>query len=236
MRSPTSRLMTASAVVVGLAVLAVAGRLLPIRSDPGSPAVTTGGAAVVSTSIPREQVLVPQVVGRTLAKAREVMRRAGLLSDAVDMDSQAPGAVVVAQEPPAGILVPSGSPIGFRTRTDVLPNGVPRRLRLGGGPTTTTYRIVAADPTHDALTVTSTLPRTVEVRVWLEPGSGYSRLPVLDTGAAPASCRSAGDARRCQITFAARGDAPTGVWTVGVATRSTRKVTVQVTVAFTPPG
>jgi hypothetical protein len=228
--------MTAAAVVVGLAVLVVAGRLLAIRPDAGSPGATSGGVAVVSTSIPREQVLVPQVVGRTLAQARAVMHKAGLPSDALDMDSQVPSAVVVAQEPPAGIRVPPGSPMGFRTRSDVWPNGVPRRLRLGRGATTTTYRIVAADPLHDALMVAVTLPRTVEARVWLEPGSSYSRLPVLDTGNAPANCRPAGGTRRCQVTFAAFGDEPTGVWTVGVATGSTRAATVQVTVEFTPPG
>ena len=232
MRGPASRLMTAAAVVVGLAVLVVTGQLLPIRPDAGSPAATSG-VAVVSTSIPREQVLVPQVVGRTLAKARAVMRKAGLPSDAVDMDSQAPSAVVVAQEPPAGIGVPPGSPIGFRTRSDVWPNGVPRRLRLGRGTTTATYRIVAADPVHDARMVTVTLPRTLQVRVWLEPGSSYGRLPVLDPG--DARCRPAGGVRRCQVTFAAFGDEPTGVWTVGVATRPTRAATVEVAVEFLPP-
>jgi PASTA domain len=235
MRGPASRLVTAAAVVVGLAVLVVAGRLLPVRPDAGSPAATTGGVAVVGTSIPRAQVLVPQVVGRTLADARTVMRKAGLPSDAVDMDSQAPGAVVVAQEPPAAIRVPPGSPIGFRTRSDVWPNGVPRRLRLGRGPTTATYRIVAADPLHDALMVSATLPRTVEARVWLEPGNRYTRRTVLGTGAAPGSCRPAGHARRCQVQFAAPSGETPGVWTVGVATRSTRAATVQVTVEFTPP-
>jgi hypothetical protein len=233
MRGRASRLVTAAAVVAGLAVLVVAGRLLPIRSDAGSPTTTTGGVAVVSTSIPREQVLVPQAVGRTLARAEAVMRRAGLPSGAVEMDSQAPGAVVVAQEPPAGVRVPPRSPVGFRTRSDVWPNGVPRRLRLDRATTTATYRIVAPDPVHDALAVTVTLPRTMEVRVWLEPSSSHSRLPVLDTG--DARCRPAGGARRCQATFAALGDAPTGVWTAGVATRSTRAATVQVTVEFTPP-
>ena len=124
----------------------------------------------------------------------------------------------------------------FRTRSGVWPNGASRRLPLGGGRPTASYRIVAADPVHDALTVTVTLPGTVETRIWLDPGSSYSRLPVLDTADPPANCRPAGDARRCQITFAALGDAPVGVWTVGVATGSTRAAAIQVTVEFTPPG
>jgi hypothetical protein len=234
MRGPANRLVTAAAVVVGLAVLMVAGRLLPIRPEAGSPATTI--PRTTATSIGREHVLVPQVVGRTLAKAREVMRKAGLPSGAVEIDSQAPNAVVISQEPPAGIRVPPRSPVGFRTRSDVWPNGAPRRLRLGGATPIASYRIVAADPVHDALTVTVTLPRTLELRIWLDPGSSYSRLPVLDTADPPPNCRPAGDARRCQITFAALGDAPVGVWTVGVATHSTGAAAVQVTVEFTPPG
>jgi hypothetical protein len=160
------------------------------------------------------------------------MGRAGLPSDAVDRDPRSPAAVVVGQEPPAGARVPPGSPVGFRTRTDVWPNATPRRLRFGQGATTATYRVVAADPVHDPLTVTVTMPATVDLRVWLEPEAGR-RLQLLDTASDPGVCRPSGGQRRCQVLFEALAAEPPGVWTVGLATVGSRAVAVRVTVTFT---
>jgi len=237
MRRPSSRLATAAAVVVGLGVLALAGRLLPL--EPGAPPPTRGttttslftGQAATET-VQTEGTLVPQAMGRTLAQARAVMGRAGLPSDAVDRDPRSPAAVVVGQEPPAGARVPPGSPVGFRTRTDVWPNATPRRLRFGQGATTASYRVVAAAPAYDPLTVTVTMPAAVDLRVWLEPEAGR-RLQLLDTASGPGACRPSGGQRRCQVLFEALAAEPPGVWTVGLATVGSRAVAVRVTVTFT---
>jgi hypothetical protein len=238
MRKPSSRLATAAAVVVGLGVLALAGRLLSL--EPGAPP-PTGGTTTTSlfTGPPADETvqtagaLVPQAMGRTLAEARAVMRRAGLPGDAVDRDPRDPGAVVVGQEPPAGVWVPPGSPVGFRTRTDVWPNGAPRRLRLGQGRATATYRVVAADPVHDALEIVLTMPRGVELRLWL--GTGASPRVLIGSTKGLRDCRPAGGQTRCQVTFAAMAAEPPGVWTVGLAKRSPGAAAVRVKVSFLPP-
>ena len=237
MRWPSSRLATAAAVVVGLGRRALAGRLLPLEPGEAPPASSTTTSSLftgppATETIPTEGTLVPQALGRTLASARAVMRRAGLQGEAVDRDPRGPGAVVVGQDPSAGTRVPPGSPVGFRTRTDVWPNATPRRLRLGQGRATATYRVVAADPVHDPLTLTVTMPRTVELRMWLETGDGQ-RLRVLDTAADPGLCRPAGGQRRCQVLFEALAAEPPGVWTVGLAKRSPAAAAVRVTVTFT---
>jgi hypothetical protein len=237
MRWPSSRLATAAAVVVGLGVLALAGRLLPL--EPGAPPPTSVTTTSLFTGPPATETiqtpgaLVPQAMGRTLAQARAVMRRAGLPGEAVDRDPRGPGAVVVGQEPPAGARVPPGSPVGFRTRTDVWPNGVPRRLRLGQGRATTAYRVVAADPVHDALEIVLSMPRGAEFQLWL--GTGASPRVIIASTKDLRDCRPSGRQTRCQVTFAAMAAEPPGVWTVGLAKRSPGAATVRVTVAFTPP-
>ena len=55
----------------------------------------------------------PDVLGRTLAQAEGVLRTAGLHGGAYERDPQGRTAVVVAQEPPAGVVVPPGSMVGF---------------------------------------------------------------------------------------------------------------------------
>ena len=237
MGGSSSRLATATAVALGLGVLVVAGRLLSTGPSARPPATTAVSSVVTAPAAPSSAsttrgVLVPQAIGRTLAQATTVMRATGLPSGASDRDPQASSAVVVAQEPPAGLRVPPNSPVGFRTRSDVWPNGTPRRLRLGRGPTTATYRVVAADPVRASLTVVMTMPPAVELQVWLETGPSRS-VPVLDTTIDSRSCRPANRRSRCLVRFAALEAEEPGVWIVSLAKRSARAAAIQVTVTFT---
>jgi hypothetical protein len=238
MRGPSSRLATAAAVVVGLGVLALAGRLLPLEPGEAPPASSTTTPSLftgppATETIQTAGALVPQAMSRTLASARAVMRLAGLPSNAVDRDPRSPGAVVVGQDPSAGEWVPPGSSVSFRTRTDVWPNGTPRRLRLGQGMTTASYRVVAADPVHDALEIVLTMPRGAELQLWL--GTGASPRVVIGSTKDLRDCRPGGRQTRCQVTFAAMAAEPPGVWTVGVAKRSPAAAAVRVRVTFAPP-
>lgn len=156
MRPTSGRLVTVAMLLVGLAVLAVAGRLLPSAPSTRRPATTAATGAASAPAIRTAPgntrgYAVPDALGRTLAQAERVMRAAGLQGGADERDPQGRDAVVVAQEPPAGVLVPPGSAVGFRTRTGVQPYGVPRRLRLARGPTTAAYRIVVPDPPPSSL-------------------------------------------------------------------------------------
>jgi hypothetical protein len=239
MGGSSSRLATAVVVALGLGVLVVAGRLLPTGPSARPPATTVVSSVVTappaaSTASTTGGVLVPQAIGRTLAQATIVMRAAGLPSGTFERDSQIGTAVVVAQEPPAGILVPPHSLVGFRTRNDVWPNATSRRLRLGRGPTTATYRVVAADPMHDQLTVVVTMPPAVELQVWLETGPNR-RVPVLDTSNDSDACRPANRQSRCVVRFAALEAEEPGVWTVSLAKDSSRAAAIQVTVTFKRP-
>jgi hypothetical protein len=124
-------------VIVALGVLAVTGRML--APDPVVPPTSTQAPPLTAglvepselTTIPRmlvpepepvletatsRGVLVPNVVGKSLAEGRRLMKRAGLRGSAVDRDPQAPDSVIYGQEPPPGILVPPGSVVGFRTK------------------------------------------------------------------------------------------------------------------------
>jgi hypothetical protein len=203
MRVPTGRVATAAMLLVGLAVLAVAGRLLPSVPGVQRPATT---AATGATSAPAIRTspgntrgyAVPDVLGRTLAQAERVMRTAGLHGGANERDPQGRNAVVVAQEPPAGVLAPPGSVVGFRTRTGVQPYGEPRRLRLGAGPRTAAYRIVAPDPATHQLMVAVVAPRAADVEVWLETRS-WSHLPVLASTRDARWCRPSHGKVRCGV-------------------------------------
>jgi len=126
-------------LIVALGVLAVTGRML--APDPAVPPTSTQAppltAGLVEPSelttvsrmlVPEPEpepvletatsrgVLVPDVVGKSLAEGRRLMKRAGLRGSAVDRDPQAPDSVIYGQEPPPGILVPPGSVVGFRTK------------------------------------------------------------------------------------------------------------------------
>jgi PASTA domain len=237
MRAPSGRLATATAVLVGVGVLAVAGRLLPDvpSARPPATAASVGRPAAVSPVTEGTLgVLVPAVVGRTLDQARVVLRRVGLSGGAVERGPEAPGAVVVLQEPPAGAWVAPGSAVGFRTRADVWPNGRPRRLRLGPGPVTVGYRVVAASPTFDPLSVVVTLPRDADLEVWTRTRLGR-RLVLEPTGDPGGGCRPRGGQVRCAAVSEPLGDEDPGIWTIGVAKRSAAPATVRVTVTFERP-
>jgi PASTA domain len=238
MRGPSGRLATATAVVVGVGVLAVAGRLLPGIPTAGPEAGTSAGGAGRAAVSPVTQgalgVLVPLVVGRTLDQARVATRRAGLSGGAVERGPEAPGAVVVLQDPPAGARVAPGSPVGFRTRTDVWPNGRPRRLRLGPGPATARFLAVAARPTFDPLSLEATMPRDADLEV--RTRTRFGRRLLLERSNGPGSCGPAGRGQvACAATFEPLGDEDPGIWTIEVAKRSAAPATVRVTVTFGRP-
>jgi hypothetical protein len=149
MRLSSSRAATAAALVAGLTVLVVASRLLPTTPSLQHPATSTSAGLSAGTvriiplrDVPTAAVVggvrVPNAIGHTLARATGVLHTAGLRGEAFERDPQIGTAVVVAQEPPARVLVPRGDVVMFRTRTDVQANGSLRRLRLGRDPTTTT--------------------------------------------------------------------------------------------------
>jgi PASTA domain len=248
MRGSSSRAATAAALAAGLAVLVVAGRLLsttpraPRPVGPATAAATTRAVPTIpSGEVPASTVRgvqVPNAIGRTLAQATSVLRAAGLQGAAFARDPQISTAVVVAQEPPAGVLSPPGSVVGLRTRTDVQANGSPRRLRLGRGPTSWGYQLVAPDPARHQLTVVVTAPRGIEVQVWLQTGSGR-RLQVFATTRDASSCHPAGRRSRCVVRFGALdGESPglenPGPWTATIAKQSSAPAVIQVTVTFTP--
>jgi PASTA domain len=231
MRVTSGRATTAAMLLVGLAVLAVAGRLLPATPSAQRPASTAASSAPTIRTAPGNTrgYAVPDVLGRTLAQAERALRTGGLHGSAHERDPQGDNAVVVAQEPPAGVVVPPGSMVGFRTRTGVQPYRVPRQLRLGPGPTTAAYRIVAPDPATHQLTVAVVASPAADVEVRLETSSG-SRLPVLASTDDARWCRPSQGKIRCEV----RLGLSQGVWTARVAKRSARPVALELTVTSTP--
>jgi PASTA domain-containing protein len=226
MRVASKPVATVAMVLVGLAALALAGRL--VRTTPS--AVTILPAATATTL---DSVEVPDAVGQTLAQARMVMGAAGLRGAADERDPQVPGAAVVVQEPAAGNLVPPDSVVWFRTRIDVQANGVARRLRLGAGQTSATYLVVAPDPPTHPLTVVVAMPRAARVNVWLETEI-RSRVPVVGGGRqAPTSCKPAGGQVRCVVRLGAvNAGGELGIWTARVAKHSSPPAVLEVTVRF----
>jgi hypothetical protein len=243
MRQSSSRAATAAALVAGLAVLALAGRLLPTTPSLSRPATPTSAGVPAGTvrMIPLQDVptstvrgvQVPNAIGHTLARATLVLRTAGLRGGAFERDPQIGTAVVVAQEPPARVLVPRGDVVMFRTRTDVQANGSLRRLRLGRGPTTTTYPVVAPDLARQRLTVVVVMPPAVELQVWLESVAGR-RLPILGTTSGTTPCHPIGGQSRCVGRFGALDGEDPGVWTATIAKQSSAPAAIQVTVTFAP--
>jgi PASTA domain len=245
MRVVSSRVATIVMVVVGVAALAVAGRLLPTTPSVQRPATPTSAGVPAGTvrilplqDVPTSTVAtveVPDVFGQTLARAKVVMRAAGLQGAAEDRDPQTPGAVVVVvQEPAAGNRVPRNSVVGFRTRTDVQANGVVRRLRLGAGQTTTKYLVVAPDPPTHPLTVMVTMPRAAQATVWLET-EFKSRVPVVGGRQDPTRCKPTGGQVRCVVRFGVvNAGGELGIWTAKVAKHSWPPAVIEVTVKFAP--
>jgi hypothetical protein len=245
MRGSSSRAATAAALVAGLAVLVVAGRLGPAAPSvrrPASPAVAGATAGTVRTTplADARGVRVPDATGQSLAQATRVLRTAGPHGAALERDPQISTAVVVAQEPPAGLLIPSGSVVGFRTRTDVQANGSQRRVRLGRGPTNDIYRVVVPYGARQHLTVVVSVPPAVDVRVWLQSRLG-KRLPVLGSSRDATRCHPTGGQFRCVVRVGAlRGEEPTlhseapRGWTVSITKQSWAPAVIQVTVTFAP--
>jgi PASTA domain len=194
-------------------------------------------ASAVTTAATTGGVRVPDVIAQPLARAATVLRAAGLRGVASDRDPSVASAVVVAQEPAAGRLVPAGSVVGFRTRTDLQPNGRLRRLRLARGATTATYPLVAPDPARHRLTVVVGVSRAADLQVWVETGAG-TRLAVLGgDGQGPAgACLPVGGQAgpvRCVARFGGLDAEGAGVWAVNLFKRSSPPVSVEVTVTFT---
>jgi hypothetical protein len=232
MRVASSRVATVAMVLVGLAVLAVAGRMVRTAPSAERPVTSAPVTPPAPTATTVASVEIPDAVGETLAQAKVVMGAAGLRGAADDRDPQVPGAAVVVQEPAAGTLVPRDSVVWFRTRTDVQANGVVRRLRLGAGQTTATYLVVAPDPPTHPLTVVVTMPRATEVKVWLET-EFKSRVPVVGRRQDPTSCKPAGGQVRCVVRLGAvNAGGELGIWTARVAKHSSPLAVMEVTVRF----
>jgi hypothetical protein len=227
MRVASSRVATIAMVLVGLAALVMAGRL--VRTAPSAERPATSAAVTISPATTLDRVEVPDAFGQTLAQATMVMRAAGLQGAADERDPQVPGAAVVVQEPAAGNLVPRDSVVWFRTRTDVQANGVLRRLRLGTGPTTARFLVVAPDPPTHQLTVVVSTPRAARVRVWLETEFGL-RVPVVGSRQDPTGCQV-----RCVVRLGAvNAGGELGIWTAKIAKHSSPPTVVEVTVRFDP--
>lgn len=224
MRVTSGRAATAAMLLVGLAVLAVAGRLLPSTPSVLRPAATGSTSAAVIRTAPGNTrgYGVPDVLGRTLAQAERVLRTAGLHGSAHERDPQGRTAVVVAQEPPAGVVVPPGSVVGFGPGPACSPTA--RRASCGWEPA----RPPRPTATHQ-LTVALVAPQAADAEVRLETRSG-SRLPVLASTRDARWCRPSQGKIRCEV----RLGLPQGVWTASIAKRSALPVAIEVTVTSTP--
>jgi PASTA domain len=233
MRWSSSRTAIVGVLVAGLVVLVVMGRILAATSSIERPATSS---AASSTAPASAGIRVPDVVGQPLATATALMRTAGLRGVASDHDPSAPGAIVVAQEPAAGLMVPEGSVVGFRTRDDLQPNGTLRSLRLERGTTTATYPLVAPAPARHRLVVAVRTSGPADLQLWVETGSG-TRLPVLDGDRSrqATTCQPAGmrpGSAQCMTRFEGLEAEHAGVWAVNLLKRSAPPVTVEVMVTF----
>src|SRR4029453_10162597 len=129
MRGSSGRLAIAAAVVLGVGVLAVVGRLLPVTSSARSPATDPRPAPAIRTAPGNPRGYgVPNVLGRTLAQAERVLHTGGLRGAAIEGDPQGSSTVVVAQEPPAGATMPPARVAGLRTRTAIWPKAIPTQF------------------------------------------------------------------------------------------------------------
>jgi len=234
MRVASSRVATVAMVMVGLAALAVAGRLVRTTPTAGHPDTSAARILPATTATTLDAIEVPDAFGQTLAQAKTVMGAAGLQGAADDRDPQVPGAAVVVQEPAAGNLVPHDTVVWFRTRTDVQANGVVRRLRLGAGATTAKYLVVASDPPTHPLTVVVTMPGSAQAEVWLE-SEFRSRVPVVGGRQDPTSCKPTGGQVRCVVRLGVvNAGGELGIWTAKVAKHSWPPAVIEVTVRFGP--
>jgi hypothetical protein len=220
MRMPSGRAATATLLVAALAALLVAGRLL--------------------VPAPRATSL-PDLRGQRVAQAAAALRRLGLEGHQMNLacvaldhgDPAAAGAVVVAQDPRAGEWAPRGGAVALCARTDVQPNNIPRRVRLGPGSRTAAYLILAPAVTTHRLTVLTVMPAAARVEVWVEPGP-VRRLPVLAGTGDAGACRPTGGQVHCRVELGALGGEEPGPWVVRLVKRSPAPADLEVTAAFAP--
>ncbi len=231
MRVATSRTLTVALVLAGLAVLVIAGRVLP-RPPSGRQHAAASPTSTPAPTAPA--VRLPDLAGRTLSQAQQQLRTADLQGLASPHDPQTPDALVVAQEPPAGTRIPPGSVVGLRTRTDLQPNDRTRRLALRRGPATTRYPIIALDPTNHELTVVVRVPPNTDIEVWLEPVPG-DHLHVVASTRRDTTCQPLDRQVSCWVSIGALVNEPSGAWTTHVVKRSAPPAYVEITVTFAPP-
>jgi PASTA domain len=231
MRVATGQKATMALVLAGLAVLVIAGRVLPTPPSGRQHAAATPTSAPAPTS---GAVRLPDLAGRTLSQAQQQLGAADLQGLASPHDPQTSDALVVAQEPPAGTLIPPGSVVGLRTRTDLQPNGASRRLALERGPATARYPIIALDPTSHELTVVVRVPPNTDLEVWLQPVPG-DHLHVVASTRRDTTCQTLDRQVSCWVSIGALPNEPSGAWTTHVLKRSSPPANVEITVTFAPP-
>lgn len=69
------------------------------------------------------QAVVPDVTGKALGEAEQILGAWGFQASPHLGDPQGPDAIVAAQEPGAGLIVPRGAVVGLRTRVDARERG-----------------------------------------------------------------------------------------------------------------
>jgi hypothetical protein len=239
MRVPSSRAATAAVLVAALGVLLVAGRLLAPAPSAQSPSTSSAAPTSVGAST-SQRARLPDVVGQPLIQATTALDQLGLEGRqmnlgcvALDRDNRAAAAIVVAQNPHAGEWAPRSGVVALCARTDVQPNNTPRRVRLGPGPVTAAYVVVAPATATHQLTMLVVMPAAARIEVWLEPGP-VRRLPVVAGTRDASACQPTGGQVHCRVAFGALDSEEPGPWVVRLVKRSAPPVATEITVAFAP--
>jgi hypothetical protein len=238
MRVPSSRAATAAVLVAALGVLLVAGRLLAPAPSAQPPSTSSAAPTSVGAST-SQRARLPDVVGQPLIQATTALdqlglegRQMNLACVALDRDNRAAAdAIVVAQNPHAGEWAPRSGVVALCARTDVQPNNTPRRVRLGPGPVTAAYVIVAPATATHQLTMLVVMPAAARIEVWLEPGP-VRRLPVVAGTRDASACQPTGGQVHCRVAFGALDSEEPGPWVVRLVKRSAPPVATEITVAF----
>jgi hypothetical protein len=233
MRVASSRVATVAMVLVGLAALAVAGRL--VRTAPSAEHSATSAAVTIppaATATTLDSVEVPDAFGQRLAQAKMVMRAAGLRGGGRGSRSPGPwgggcGAGAGRRHPgptgQCGGVSDQDRRAGQRRGAPVAAGSWPDHHDLSGGCARS-----ADPPAHDG----RDLPRAAGVRVWLET-EFKSRVPVVGRRQDPTSCKPAGGQVRCVVRLGAvNAGGELGIWTARVAKHSSPLAVMEVTVRF----
>ena len=158
----------AGAVIMGMAIVGFAG------ADDRRDDVATTGRDDDPSAHEREATgaTVPSLLGQTVAEASAAAAEAGLSAVVQDGsgDSDLPGALVIAQEPPGGASVPDGSVIGLRTALPDTDQG-----QECPGTSHPHSRPVAAD----ALPLVEQIERSAVDAAWLDAGSELDGVPLV---------------------------------------------------------